>query len=144
MEEETKKFIENNEEMLYKVREVFNKSGYQVFSDFISDYARKILLVTEDGLEIYDQYQYVYGVTKDWKTDKRTVQILGQSTAWKWYSSSELRRIYIDLHKPKTTVAEQIEAVRILSFHNRHMVTLTPKQLRLINEALLNLSKSKP
>lgn len=78
----------------------------------LSKQKREVILVTEDGVEIYDENHNVYGLDIDWTNSYTTAKqaIQYPLNGEMWFSSESARKEYINKHKPMYSLNQIKEA----------------------------------
>lgn len=138
MKPKLRKFIQENPEILKELGAHFQPATHLSFNEFIDTHARKPILTTYDGVEVYDCKSHVWALSIGWSTNNFQADLADASSLiWKYFSSEESRTLYILQNKPLTSVKEQVEALR--SAPNQ----FAERDYELIEEVLTECAKKK-
>lgn len=128
---------------IFDRRENHFAKGYfnLAFKEYIAEALREPILVTEDGVEIFDPNKIIYSIERcSWgKIEHRASRNNCHWQDFVKFSNTEARQSYIAQNKPLTSVKEQVEAIEKLFPRGENNKGIIPP----IEEVLTNLAKSK-
>ncbi len=108
---------------------------------------KKVLFVTEDGMEMFNMTDRVWGVVPKgtWETRDSRIDWMTASTAWKWFSSEEKRSEYILLNKPVLSVNDILELSRGINAYTslEKVYNKSIAATVIDNDSIVNLAKQK-